>query len=87
MLTATPRSCNVAGPVLMLLETNSTDVSFLFAFATTNNSTYVVEHADQVNSSSGWQTVRSSTGDGIEQVYSAPAAASNSFYRLKRIGP
>ncbi len=76
----TPRAPNIPGPWLGLVSSNRT--SFTFAFPTTTNATYVVEHASSLDAP-GWTPLPPVHGDGLEQTVTQPLAQSH-FYRVRR---
>jgi hypothetical protein len=82
---ATPRGCNVPGPVWTFLQTNGTTVLFSFAFPTSTNEVYVVEKAGSLENNL-WTPWNFITGTGIENVISMPAGQGGAFFRLKRMG-
>ena len=81
---ATPRRCNVPGPVWTFLQTNGAAVVFSFAFPTSTNEVYVIEKATSLENNL-WIPWNSVTGTGIENVISTPAGQGGAFFRLKRM--
>ena len=83
---ATPRRCNVPGPVWTFVQTNGPTAVFSFAFPTSTNVVYLIEKAASLDNNL-WIPWNSVTGTGIEKVISTPAGQEGAFFLLKRIAP
>ena len=78
----TPNACNVS-TWLGLVETNPSEpAEFTFAFATSTNGTYTVEHTLTLGPSANWQPIETFYGNGIEKVVSRPLANAG-FFRVR----
>jgi hypothetical protein len=81
--TPTPRSGNVMAPWLVFVEADGADAVFTFAFPTTSNTTYTVEHTPDLQAGHSWSELQNVPGDGIEKVIRQPLGSSG-FFRVKQ---
>jgi hypothetical protein len=79
----TPAAENVAASWLGWVQTNGGSPEFVFAFPTSRNTTYTVEHTPGIEPGSTWTTWQIIPGDGIEKVIRQPLAG-RGFFRVRR---
>jgi hypothetical protein len=75
----TPRTANVPGTWLGLVETNG---AFTLAFPTSPNVAYTIEQTDSLNPP-GWTPLPAVQGDGLEKVITQPMTH-HRFFRVRR---
>jgi hypothetical protein len=86
--TTLPRAYGFTTPFTATVEISTPTIAnarkdganFKFEFATQNAIRYVIEYSDTMT---GWQTLKSVTGDGAVYPFSEPSAEAKRFYRVK----